>query len=64
MGQAAEGSEFESQYVQGFSHDYIIQTSSGAHADSYPVGFLPSEVKWPGHEADHSPPSSAKVKKL
>jgi len=20
------------------------------------------EVKWPGHEADHSPPSSAKVK--
>jgi hypothetical protein len=23
---------------------------------------LPLGVKWPGHEADHSPPSSAKVK--
>jgi hypothetical protein len=39
-------------------------TGSGAHPASYPVGtgvFSP-EVKWLGHEADHLPPSSAKVK--
>jgi hypothetical protein len=27
-----------------------------------PVAF-PTEVKWPGHEADHLPPTSAEVKK-
>jgi hypothetical protein len=37
---------------------YHIQTSSGAHPASYPVG---TWVKWPGHEADHTLPSSAKV---
>jgi len=38
---------------------------SGVHPASYPIGtralFL--WVKWPGCVADHSPPSSAEVKK-
>jgi hypothetical protein len=28
------------------------------------LGALSPEVKWLGHEADHSPPASAKVKKI
>jgi hypothetical protein len=41
-----------------------VQTGSGAHPASYPTdtrGSFPG-VKRPGREADHSPPSSAKVK--
>jgi hypothetical protein len=34
------------------------QTGSGAGA-----GILSSDVKWPGREADHVSPSSARVKK-
>jgi hypothetical protein len=39
-----------------FSHHHV-QTGSGAHSGSYPVG-----VKQPGREPDHSPPPGAKVK--
>jgi hypothetical protein len=43
---------------------YSIQTGSGDHPASYTMGtegsYLRSE--WLGHEADHSPPSTAKVK--
>jgi len=28
-----------------------------------PTEVFSPEVKWPGHEADHSPPTDAKVKK-
>jgi len=41
-----------------------VQISHGAHPASYPMGtgaLLPG-VKWPGYEADDSPPSSPKVK--
>jgi hypothetical protein len=42
-----------------------IQTSSETHPASYPVGtggpLLRGKV-YLGHDADHSPPSSAKVK--
>jgi hypothetical protein len=41
-----------------------IRTGSGAHPASYPMdtrGSFP-ELKWPGREGDHSPPSSAEVK--
>jgi hypothetical protein len=40
-----------------------IQTGSGDHPAAYPVGIriLSTEVRWPGHEAHHSPPSSAQV---
>jgi hypothetical protein len=47
-----------------FSLLHRVQTSSGAHP--VPVqrvpGALSSGVKLPGHEADHSSPSSAEVK--
>jgi hypothetical protein len=41
-----------------------VQTDSGAHPVSCPTGTGGSypEVKRPGHEADHAPPSSAEVK--
>jgi hypothetical protein len=47
-----------------FSLHHRVQNGSGAHSASYPMGtrgFFPG-VKRLGHEADHSPPSSAEVK--
>jgi hypothetical protein len=43
------------------SLQHHVQTGSGAHPASYPVGTraLSVGVKQPGHEADHSPPSSS-----
>jgi hypothetical protein len=43
---------------------HSIQISSGAHPDFYQIDTRGSFLrgKWPGHEADHSPPSSAEVK--
>jgi hypothetical protein len=43
-----------------FSLRYRVETGSGAHPVSCPVGVGGS---YPGGEADHSPTSSAKVKK-
>jgi hypothetical protein len=47
-----------------FSLHHCLQNGSGAHPASYPMGIRSSSlgVKWPGREADHSPPSSAEVK--
>jgi hypothetical protein len=47
-----------------FSFHHCVQNGSGAHPASYPMGTSGSfpVVKWPGCEADYSPPSSAKVK--
>jgi hypothetical protein len=44
-----------------FSLHHRVQTGSGAHPVSYPMGTgaLSLGVKRPGREADHSPPSSA-----
>jgi hypothetical protein len=39
----------------GITHS--IQIDTGAHPAFYPMG----NGVWPGHEADHSPPSSAEV---
>jgi hypothetical protein len=42
-----------------------VQTGSGAHPASYPMGTggsFPGSKAWPGRDADHSPPSSAEVK--
>jgi hypothetical protein len=60
------GSEFESWYGQDFSPLEVIQTSSGAHPASYPMGSgAPTPgVKQPGSEPDHSPPTSAEVKNM
>jgi hypothetical protein len=53
------------QRQENFFSILCVQTSSGAHSVSYPMGtegpFLGGKVR-PGHDADHSPPSSAKVK--
>jgi len=47
-----------------FSPRHLAQTGPGAHPASYPIGIWGSSLgaKWPEHEADHSLPSSAKVK--
>jgi hypothetical protein len=48
-----------------FSLRHHVQTDSGAHTVSYPMGiecsFSGEGVKRPGNEADHSPPSNAEV---
>jgi hypothetical protein len=61
-----ERSEFESRYVQEFSLLHVVQTGSGVHPTSYPMGTAGSfpEGKRPGLEADHSLPTSAGVKKM
>jgi hypothetical protein len=48
-----------------FSLHQRVPNGSGAHPASYPMGTSGSfrGVKRPGREADHSPPSSAEVKK-
>jgi len=47
-----------------FSLQHCVKTGSRAHPVSYPVATRSSflKVKWSGHEADHSPPSSADIK--
>jgi hypothetical protein len=40
----------------------FLLASAGDHPASYPIGPCP-EVKQLGHEVDHSPPSSTKVRK-
>jgi len=45
-----------------FSLIHLVQTDSGTHSASSPVGTGGSGVKGQGREADHSPPSSAVVK--
>jgi hypothetical protein len=49
-----------------FSLLHVVQTGSGVHRTSYPMGdgALSSGVKRPGREADHSHPTSAEVKKM
>jgi hypothetical protein len=50
--------------MQDFSPSYVVQTGSGAHPTSYPMGTgaISSEVKRPGRESDNSRPTSAQVK--
>jgi hypothetical protein len=48
-----------------FSSSLCVQTGSGAHPVSYPVGTgspFPGGKARPGRDADHSPQSSAEVK--
>jgi len=45
-----------------FSLHYRVQTGSGAHRASCPMGALSLEVKRLRREADHSPPPNAEVK--
>jgi hypothetical protein len=51
---------------ENFSLHHRFQNGSGIHPATYPMGgtrgSFPGEVKRPGREAGHSPPSSAEVK--
>jgi hypothetical protein len=51
--------------AEDFSSSPCVQTGSGAHPASYPMGtggsFLGGKAR-PGRDADHSPSSSAEVK--
>jgi hypothetical protein len=51
--------------AEDFSSSPCIQTGSGAHPASYPMGTwgpFPGGKARPGRDTDHSPPSSAEVK--
>jgi hypothetical protein len=51
--------------TEDFSSSPCVQTGSGAHPASYPMGTggpLPGGNARPGRDADHSPSSSAEVK--
>jgi hypothetical protein len=65
-GWSTERSEFECQWGQEFSLLHVVQTGSGVHPTSYTMGTGGSfpGAKRPGSEADHSPPTSAEVKKM
>jgi hypothetical protein len=54
-GWPAEGSEFEYRQGEDFSFLHVVQSGSGTHPTSYPMGIgEPSPVvKRPGREADH-----------
>jgi hypothetical protein len=50
--------------AKDFSSSLCVQTGSGAHPASSPMGTgspFPGDKARPGHDADHSPPSSAEV---
>jgi hypothetical protein len=50
--------------AKDFSCILCVQTGSGAHPTSCPMGTgcpFPGAKAQPGHDADHSPPSSAEV---
>jgi hypothetical protein len=50
--------------ARDFSSSLCVQTGSGAHPASCPVGTggpFPGGNAQPGHDADHSPPSSADI---
>jgi hypothetical protein len=52
--------------AEEFSSNLCVQTGSGAHPASCTVGTggsFPGGKGRPGRDADHSPPSSAEVKK-
>jgi hypothetical protein len=60
------GREFEFRWSQTISFLHIVQIGSGVHPTSYKMGSGGSfpGVKLQGREADHSPPTSAEVKKM
>jgi hypothetical protein len=45
--------------AENFSLHHRVQSGSGTHPGSYPMG---TRASFPGSEADHSPPSSVEVK--
>jgi hypothetical protein len=64
LGYGLDDRGFESQQGLGtFSIHHRVQTGSGAHPASYPMGTRDFSVgvKREGREVDHSPPSSAEI---
>jgi hypothetical protein len=61
-----EESEFKWKWGKELSPLHVVQTGSGVHPTSYPMGTVGSSpgVKRPGSEVDHSLPTSAEVKKM
>jgi hypothetical protein len=62
----ATGYGLDDRLGQEFSLLNVVQTGSGAYPASYPMGtggFFPGG-KAAGCEADHSPPTTAEVKKM
>jgi hypothetical protein len=60
-GWTIESSEFESLYCQEYSLPHTVQTGYGVHQSCYPkvpAAHSPG-IKQTGHEADHSPATSA-----
>jgi hypothetical protein len=57
---------FEASPVYKISLLHVVQRGSGVHPTSYTMGTGGSfpGVKRPGREADHSPPTSAEVRKM
>jgi hypothetical protein len=49
------------EQAKGFSSSLCVQTSSEVHRASYPMGLRGKEQL--RHDTDHSPPSSAEIKK-
>jgi hypothetical protein len=50
--------------AKDFSSSFCVQTGSGAHPASCPMGTgrpFAGAIARPGRDADHSPPSSAEV---
>jgi hypothetical protein len=66
MGWTTEGSEFESRLGQEFSLLHVVQPGYRVYLTSYPwvPGALFLGVKQPVREDEHSPPTSAEVKKM
>jgi hypothetical protein len=55
------------QRQEDFSSNFCVQTSSESHPATCPTGTrgpFPGGKTWPGHDTDHSPPSSAEVVKV
>jgi hypothetical protein len=53
--------EIRSPTGTDFSFSPCVQTGSGAHPASYPMGTERGKAR-PGRDADHSPPFSAEIK--
>jgi hypothetical protein len=67
MGWTTEESKFESWYGQEFSLLQIVQIGSEVHPTFLSNGYrglFPRGLKRLGREVDHSPPTSAEVKKM
>jgi hypothetical protein len=62
-GWTTEGLKFEYRQSHKFSLLHMVQTGFGAHPIPWVPGTLSQGVKWTGGMADHSPHTSAEVKK-